>query len=107
MADSEIRTQVTSYLVTAWPEDLADNPDALTWCVTVERIGGEWAVLRGDGPGGPWLSPDGEWTYGPHRYPLEQALEMAREMAPKVRFNGLTTLECIAWHREQAYQGEG
>ena len=103
---AEIRTEVTSYLVTAWPEDLAGNPDASSWCVTVERRGdGEWAVLRGDGSGGPRLSPVGEWTYDRHRYPLERALELAREMAPKVRIMGMTTLECIAWHRQQEANG--
>lgn len=41
-----------------------------------------------------------EWR-ARHRFPLEKALELAREMAPKVQVNGLTTLECIEQHRRR------
>jgi hypothetical protein len=110
---TEVRTQPIAYLVSAWPEDLAEHSDASTWCLTVRyRGGGLWGVHRGDGPSGPSLSASGEWSYGraddenpdewraQHRFPLDRALALAREIAPKIRMVGMTTLECIAWHRE-------
>ena len=114
MSAAEVRILPVSYLVTAWPEDLADNADAATWCITVEYRGhGLWAVLRGSGHRSPCLSTDGRWSYehipsertdewrAKHRFPLERALELAREMAPKVLINGMSAWECIIWHRER------
>ena len=111
---TEVRTQPITYLVSAWPEDLADNPDASTWCLTVRSWGGGlWGVHRGDGSSGPSLSASGEWSFGRaddesldewramHRFPLDRALALAREFAPKIRMVGTTTLECIAWHKQR------
>ena len=91
-----------------WPEDIADNIDAAVWCVTVEARGhGLWGVYRGTGSGAPCWGEHG-WGYEPlpssrtdewratHRYTLERALEIARELAPKVTLNGLTALEAVA-----------
>lgn len=110
---SGVRVEPVEYLVTAWPEDLAANPDAASWCVTVSRRApGLFGVFRGVG-GKQCLGVDGEWDYEPgsdersddwksaHRFPLDEALELAREWAPKVSMMGRTALECIAWHRKQ------
>lgn len=112
--DGSVRTVAASYTVTAWPEGMADCPDAAAWCVTVEARGrGLWAVVRGTGYGAPCLDSDGNWAYEPippgrddewrarHRFPLERALELAREIAPRLEVNGMTTLERIALHRER------
>jgi hypothetical protein len=113
----EVRVVATSYLVTAWPEDMADNIDAYMWSVSVtDRGHGKWAVIRG-GDGGPCLGTDDEWDYEPspsnreddwlaaHRFDLDEALLLARDHAPRIRINGMTALECIERHRQQADRG--
>lgn len=111
---ADIRQVVTEYLVTAWPEDMADIPDARHWCVTVVSRGhGKWAVLEGRSGSRYCLGTDGEWDLEPspsnreagwlatHRFDLERALELAREMAPKITINGKTTLDAIEFCRQQ------
>jgi hypothetical protein len=114
MADApEVFTRPASYLVTIWPEGEDDHIDAAAWCVTVASRGHcLWAVIRG-GDGGPVLDAGGRWAWEPipserddewrarHRFPLERALELAREQAPKVTINGMTAVQCLARYRQR------
>jgi hypothetical protein len=114
---TEVRVISTSYLVTAWPEGEDDHIDAYMWCVTVANRGhGKYAVLRGDSGSKFCLGTDGEWDYEPspssreddwletHRFDLDEALVLARDWAPKIRINGMTTLDRIAWHQQNGDQ---
>ena len=96
-----VREKVTAYEVSILPED---HIDAGHFTIRVEYRGrGLWAVLR---HGFCW-GTDGEWDYesspsnredewlATHRFPLERALELAREQAPRMSVNGTTA--------EQAY----
>lgn len=107
-----VYTRPAVYDVTVWPQDMAESPescmDADTWKVTVEKRGlGTWAVCRM----GSCLGISGEWDREPtpssrdddwledHRFPLQSALDLAREHAPKVRINGMTARELLERHR--------
>lgn len=110
------------FLVTAWPEDLADNPDAASFCVTVARRSrGLWAVLDGSGDargGGLCLGRDGTWSkdwppedaeerqewLAAHWFPEEEAKKLARDAALSLVVSGVTTLEAIAGHRRREAQ---
>lgn len=111
-ATAGVYTRPAVYDVTVWPQEMADSPescmDADTWKVTVEKRGlGTWAVCRM----GSCLGISGEWDREPtpssrdddwledHRFPLETALDLAREHAPKVRINGITATEIVERHR--------
>lgn len=94
----------TTYTVTCLP---GETPDRSSWNITVEYRGrGLWAVTR-------WkncLGRDGEWDYehipseredewlAEHRFPLEEALELAKAAAPHVVVNGMTPADVLAWH---------
>jgi hypothetical protein len=94
----------TAYTVTCLPDE---TPDANSWELTVEYRGrGLWAIKR-------WsncLSRNGEWDYehipseredewlAEHRFPLEEALELAKKAAPDVIVNGMTAADVLAWH---------
>lgn len=94
----------TTYTVTCLPDE---TPDAHSWSLTVEYRGrGLWAVTR-------WkncLGRDGEWDYervpseredewlASHRFPLDEALELAKQAAPHVIVNGMTPADVLAWH---------
>ena len=102
--ESLIRESVWAYHVTAWPEWLENDDDArvdaLALSISVERQGrdGLWALLMGLGEGqrrvwtaqGRWI-PAGE----PLLLPLEEALALARELAPEVSVMGWTAREAI------------
>lgn len=109
---TEPRTVVTSYKVTIWPEDCS-GIDPSAWCCSVVYQGyGNWSVQRGDYSGdAPRLGRDGGWHYenlpsdrtreelAEHRFDLETALKLAREMAPRVEINGLTAEAALARHQ--------
>lgn len=109
---AEVRTEVTEYVVTAWPEDLADVPESVHGCVTVaDRGRGMWAVLEGRG-GSMCLGRDGEFDWEPspsnrtdewlasHRFTLDEALALAREQALRITINGYTTQQAAGRWRE-------
>lgn len=94
----------TTYTVTCLPDSI---PDRSSWNITVEWRGQDtWAVKR-------WsdcLGRDGEWDYEPnpssrtdewikdHRFPLAEALELAKRAAPDVIVNGFTPADLLEWH---------
>lgn len=100
----EIRSYPAAFAVTAWPEGLELSiADAFT--VTVELRGRSlWAVRNG----GRCLSTQGDWDYEPlsssrsgdwvarHRFRLEQALTLAREVVPELRLMGRTLAQVLA-----------
>jgi len=112
MPDLKVYLHAAAYDVSVWPDEMRDDPasamDADTWKITVEYRGlGKWAVLRG-----PWcLGADGGWDVEPrpssrdddwleaHRFPVDEALKLARHHAPKVTINGMTALEVLARHQ--------
>ncbi len=108
---TEPRTTVTSYEVSIWPEDCTCLDSAI-WCCSVVYQGyGNWSVRRGSSSNAPCLGSDGRWHYerlpssrtseelARDRFPLEEALKLAREMAPKVTVNGATSEEALARHQ--------
>jgi hypothetical protein len=99
----------TSYDVSVWPPGIG-CADADTWKLTVEHRGrGEWAVMRHR----ICLGSDGEWSWesipsereddwlATHRFPLAEALDLARRHAPDVRINGMTATEVLERHRQR------
>jgi len=93
----------TQYTVTCLPED---ELDASSWSVTVEWRGrGLWAVKHYSS----CLSRSGEWDYemrpseredewlAEHRFPLAEALELAKRAAPEIVVNGFTPADLLAW----------
>jgi hypothetical protein len=107
-----VRATVTSYEVSIWPEDCS-GMDSAMYCCSVAYAGyGNWSVQRGSASSGaPVLGTDGKWHYerlpsdrtrkelAGHRFDLETALALAREMAPKVTLNGLTAEQALARHQ--------
>lgn len=100
MAEATVRT--TRYEVSCLSED---HIDADVSTLTVEYRGrGLWAIKRLS----QCLSADGAWDYesnpssrtdnwlATHRFPLEEALALAKEHAPKVRCNGWTVAQVLA-----------
>lgn len=94
----------TVYTVTCLPEEVED---AAVWALTVEYRGrGLWAVKRHSH----CLSRSGEWDYemqpssredewlAEHRFPLGEALDLAKAAAPHVVVNGMTPADLLAWH---------
>lgn len=94
----------TEYTITCLPED---NYDGHAWNITVEwRGAGLWAVKRNVH----CLGRDGEWSHehipgeredewlAEHRFPLDEALRLAKEAAPHVIVNGMTPADLLAWH---------
>lgn len=93
----------TEYTVSALPED---DINAMHFQITVAYRGrGLWAVSRHC----QCLGRSGEWDWesvpsertdewlAEHRFPLEEALRLARAELPKLRCNGLTAAEVIEW----------
>lgn len=103
-----------AYDVSVWPE-AEECIDSETWKVTVEYRGhGLWAVCRAVRR---CLNAAGEWDYemrpserddewlAAHRFPLDAALDLAREHAPHVKINGMTATEVLARHQERHPEG--
>ena len=119
MSVPEVNVMPVAIRMSVWP-DSAQCLDSALWCCTVAWQGyGNWAVLRGCDPalkdpgvsGTPVLGRDGYWHHeklpsertreeiADHRFPLKEALELARAMAPRVTINGLTAAEAVARHQ--------
>lgn len=90
------------YSVSVLPRD---HEYASSYDLAVEYRGdGLWAVVRN----GRCLGADGTWSYEPHpgerdddwlaahRFPEQEALELARRAAPHIRINGVTAAEVAA-----------
>lgn len=111
---AEVYERVTSYDVSVWPPSI-ECIDSETWKLTVEyRRRGLWAVCRlscclhADGTWQREIRPserDDEWL-AVHRFPLERALELAREHAPSVTVNGMTAAFVLARHLERYPEGD-
>lgn len=108
---SAVNEQVTRYLVSALP---LDNPEASTWGLTVEWTGAphtdrQWAVRRHS----MCASRSGKFGYEPlpssrspyylktHRFTLDEALTLARKLAPKIVINGLTPHDVLRLQAER------
>lgn len=101
------RSEVREYIVTAWPEGLGDDWEARNWEIRVSRtrVPGKWAVtLRGDLP---ILTKKGNWSWTMPRnlrpscyMPLDQAMAMALEAAPKLTIHGMTLEEFLKWRSD-------
>jgi hypothetical protein len=86
--------------------------DAALWCCTVRDAGfGNWLVARGDmSSNAPVLGRDWLWHHellpsertreeiAQHRFTFAEAMERAREVAPRVWLQGLTAAEAVARH---------
>lgn len=92
----------TCYTVTCLPEE---TPSGHAWNLTVEYRGrGLWAVVRNVhqnlGRTGTWdqasSDRDDAWI-AEHRFPLGEALELAKAAAPHVVVNGRTPAQVLAW----------
>ncbi len=99
----------TEYLVTALP---VDHREARTFAVWVQDRGhGKYAVaLHQNSSGQEVLTRDGQWVWEPRpssrsdefialtRFDLDEALRLAKEQAPRVRWNGQTAADWL--HRD-------
>lgn len=85
---TEPRVETTRYTVTDIPEDAP--PDAWLYTVTVSRHrDGTWSVGDGDGGGGTCYGPPGPHfrraeCFTEHRYTEDEAIRVAKSVAPKV-----------------------
>jgi hypothetical protein len=113
---SERHVRATRYEVSVFPDSMRGDPasamDASTWVVTVEDRGlGGWAVIYGDGGTRVRvLSDKGGWVHEPipssrtaewlatHRFCLSEALELAQQQAPFIKWNGMTAMDVLAKH---------
>lgn len=112
MTEPEVYVRTRSYEVTIWPEEMGDEINAGTWCLCVDYRGaGRWGVFRGAfaGPSTPCLGRDATWSFGRpddqddmaawlanYRFTEQEALDFAREWAPKMRTSGMTAAEALA-----------
>jgi hypothetical protein len=109
---TEPRTAVTSYEVTIWPEECSGMDSAMYCCSVMYSGHGNWSVRRGSASSdAPVLGSDGKWwrerlpserrrsELAEHRFDLETALKLARDMAPRVELNGVTAREALARHQ--------
>ena len=108
----DVSVRPVAYKVTVWPESVHCMDQAM-WCVSVQDEGfGNWSVRRGCASwDAPALGRDWLWHYEnqsssrtreeitEHRFTLEDALERAREVAPRVSMQGMTATEAIARHQ--------
>lgn len=102
----------SEYTVSALPED---DINARHFQITVAYRGrGLWAVSRHRhclGRSGEWdwesipSERSDEWLTE-HRFPLHEALRLAREELPKLRCNGLTAAEVAAWVAQRRAERE-
>lgn len=108
---AEVYERPVAYEVSVWPEG-EESINRHTWSVYVSYRGhGKWAVLVGGENSKRCLDAQGRWDWesipsertgewlASHRFRLEDALALAREHAPKVKRNGKTALEVLAWER--------
>lgn len=95
------------FVVSCLPED---DPEGAVWDVHVEYRGrGLWAVRRriytlrtdGDWDLDPRGARGGEQFLAAHLFEREDALERARQAAPRVRVDGRTLPVLLAWRAEQ------
>jgi hypothetical protein len=98
------RTEVREYIVTAWPEGPEFADEAWLWEISVHRtrIPGMWAVTQRSSDL-PIMTKKGNWSWTMPRslrsscyMPLDQAMALALEAAPKVTINGWTLEDAIA-----------
>lgn len=107
MSGTDVSVEAVAYEVTACP---ADVPDRDMWVLRVERRGPDsWAVLHRSFC---WNRSTRDWDHEPnpsnrtdafkrtHRFPLDQALNIARRQAPLVTIMGKTAADVTAWARE-------
>lgn len=98
---AELFEHVTEYVVSVLPFDHEEHP---YWTVDVQRRSKDrWAVVRN----GRVLNADGLWSgetqddrdddewLAAHRFDLDTALSLARQVAPTLRSNGLSVLEVL------------
>ena len=106
MTSSEVDVLVTEYEVSILPRD---DINRSAWSLNVAYRGhGLYAVIAHRC----CLSSSGSWDYevipseredewiAEHRFPLEEALQLAAEHAPNVVCNGMTAVELQEWLRE-------
>lgn len=104
---SEPTVRVTCYQVSVLPESHIDQD---VFAITVEYRGhGRWAVKHLAYV----LSGTGEWDYEPnpssrtdewlarHRFTRDEALELAKQCAPRVTVNGYTAAQAAQIERGQ------
>lgn len=112
--ESPIRESAWAFHVTAWPEWLENDDDARVdaqaLSISVVRRGrdGLWALFMGLGDGqGPAWTAQARWIPAaePLLLPLEQALALARELAPGVSVMGWTARQAIQDWTTQKGQG--
>lgn len=101
--DYEVTERVSRYTYSLLPEN--NPPGSTAWEVTVEERGhGLWAVMNM----GNCLNAKAKWDYEPipssrtdawlakHRFPLEEARRLARQVAPSITWNGMTAVDLLA-----------
>lgn len=93
---TEIREEVTRYEVCAMPTGAMD---ADQFVIKVERWSDGWWTVSHRGR---FLGADGvfyAWAEG--KFPVEEALRRAREIAPQVQIGRMTAAEYQVWARER------
>lgn len=108
----EPRVEAISYEVSILP---ADDFEGHVWSITVERRGPDaWAVCRMRET----LNAAGKWEWEPSgsnrdddylarsRFPLEEALELAKAEAPRIVVNGLRAVDVPAWRAARRAEQE-
>jgi hypothetical protein len=99
MSTPAASVQITEYTVSCIPDH--GSPNRELWSLLVEYRGNDrWAVRYN----GLWLGRDGMWgdefvrqDEWSHRFTEKEALRLAVEWAPRVRTNGKTAPEVLAW----------
>lgn len=107
MSDLTIFQEVGSYRVTCVPED---HPEQWRMVLRVERTAPIFWAVRWDGQ---VLNVETrEWEHEPmnsgrtqewlstHRAHLDEAIQIAREMAPTLTINGHTVQDFLDWQHE-------
>lgn len=110
---TEVRTTVTRYNVSAYPDP--DSINAHHFTITVELRGnGRWGVCWM----GRCLGKRGQWSWesnpssrtdrwkNAYRRDLDTALRLAQKAAPLLRVNGSTPAECWAWEQDRTAELE-
>lgn len=86
-----VTVRPTTYAVSALPDD---HPDADVFTITVEWRSGDWWIVR---RASFYLTADGRWDPNwPTCFPLDEALDLAREWAPKLTVNRWTVTDALA-----------